>query len=133
MASMAERPLSPHLFVYRFQYTFITSFANRITGILLSVGTIILAYWLMAVAAGPREYSHARQVLSLGIFKMFYALLLLSFSYHLIAGIRHLIWDTGTYMEKAQSKRSASVVIVVSLLLTAIFVYWAFCPGARAP
>ena len=133
MASMAERPLSPHLFVYRFQYTFITSFANRITGILLSVGTIILAYWLMAVAGGPREYAHAREVLSLGIFKLFYAVLLFSFSYHLIAGIRHLIWDTGSYMEKAQSKRSAGVVIVVSLLLTAIFIYWAFCPGARAP
>ncbi|HEY4215401.1 MAG TPA: succinate dehydrogenase, cytochrome b556 subunit [Steroidobacteraceae bacterium] len=130
---MAERPLSPHLFVYKFQYTFVTSFGNRITGILLSVGTIVLAYWLMAIAGGPREYAQAREVLSLGIFKLFYAVLLFSFSFHLIAGIRHLIWDTGTYMEKAQSKRSASVVIVVSLLLTAIFIYWAFFTGARAP
>src|SRR5215469_15563466 len=103
---MAERPLSPHWQVYKFKYTLTTSFLNRLTGMVLSLGLIVLAYWLMAVASGGRAYARAVGVLSTGIFKLLYAALLVAFSYHLVAGIRHLIWDTGRYMERAQSKRS---------------------------
>jgi succinate dehydrogenase / fumarate reductase cytochrome b subunit len=129
---MTQRPLSPHLSVYRmFRYTLFTSFANRITGIVLSVGLLVLVYWLMAVASGAAAYARAIGILSLPIFKLFYAALLLAFSYHLVAGLRHLVWDTGHGMERAQSKRSAAIVIVVSVLLMVGFIYWAFCPGAH--
>jgi succinate dehydrogenase / fumarate reductase cytochrome b subunit len=129
---MTQRPLSPHLSVYRmFRYTLFTSFANRVTGLVLSIGLLVLVYWLMAVAGGTAAYTRALGILSLPIFKLFYAALLLTFSYHLVAGLRHLVWDTGRGMERAQSKRSATIVIVVSVLLMAGFIYWAFCPGAH--
>jgi succinate dehydrogenase / fumarate reductase, cytochrome b subunit len=127
-----NRPLSPHLSVYRmFRYTLFTSFANRVTGLVLSVGLLVLVYWLMAVASGPSAYARALGILSLTVFKLFYAVLLLTFAYHLVAGCRHLIWDTGRGMERSQSKVSAGIVIGVSLVLMIVLIYWAFCPGAR--
>jgi succinate dehydrogenase / fumarate reductase cytochrome b subunit len=130
---MAERPLSPHLSVYKLKYTLTTSFANRLTGILLSAGLLVLAYWLMAVAGGQRAYVHANAVLSAGIFKLLFAGLLLAFAYHLVAGLRHLVWDTGHYLERSQSRRSAGLVVVFSLLLAAVFIYFAWFTGARLP
>ena len=127
-----NRPLSPHLSVYRmFRYTMFTSFANRVTGAVLSVGLLVLVYWLMAVASGASAYARAIGILSLPIFKLFYAIALLTFAYHLVAGCRHLIWDTGRGMERGQSKRSAGIVIGVSLVLMIVLIYWAFCPGAH--
>jgi len=130
---MPERPLSPHLFVYRFKYTLATSIVNRFTGLGLSVGLLVLAYWLMSLAGGAREYAQARAVLSMGIFKVFYAALLFAFAYHLVAGIRHLIWDTGRYLERDQSRKSAAIVAVLSVLLTAVLLYAVFFSGGRAP
>jgi succinate dehydrogenase / fumarate reductase cytochrome b subunit len=129
---MAERPLSPHLFAYKFKYTLATSILNRFTGLALSVGLLVMAYWLMALAGGPAAYAHAGVVLSSGFFKLLYVGFVFAFSYHLAAGIRHLIWDTGSYMERAQSQRSAWFVALASVVLTAIFVYFAFLAGAHA-
>ena len=130
---MRERPLSPHLSVYKMsRYTLFTSFFNRITGIGLSVGLIVLVYWLMAVAGGSRSYQHAYQVLSSGIFKILYAGMVVAFCYHLVAGIRHLVWDTGRGLERAQSKRSAGVVIAVSIVLMVALGYWLFAGGRTA-
>ena len=127
-----NRPLSPHLSVYRmFRYTMFTSFANRVTGVVLSVGLLVLVYWLMAVASGASAYTRAMGVLSLPIFRLFYAVLLLTFAYHLVAGCRHLVWDTGHGLEREQSKRSAWIVGSVSVLLMIVFLYWAFCPGVH--
>jgi len=129
---MPQRPLSPHMTVYRmFRYTLFTSFANRLTGLVMSVGLLVLVYWLMAVASGTAAYARALAILSLPIFKLFYAGLLFTFSYHTVAGIRHLIWDTARGMERHQSQRSAWIIITVSVLLTVGFIYWAFCPGAH--
>ena len=129
---MPQRPLSPHLTVYRmFRYTLFTSFANRVTGVVLSIGLLVLVYWLMAVASGAAAYTRAIGILSLPIFRLFYAALLLTFSYHLVAGLRHLVWDTGHGLERNQSKRSAWIVGTVSVLLMIGFLYWAFCPGAH--
>jgi len=127
---MPERPLSPHLFVYKFKYTLATSIINRFTGLVLSVGLIVLAYWLMSVAGGTREYSQARAVLSMGIFKIFYGALLFAFAYHLVAGVLHLIWDTGRYLERSQSKKSATLVTVVSIVLGLVLVYAVFFASA---
>lgn len=118
--------------VYRmFRYTLFSSFANRITGLGMSIGLLLLVYWLMAVAGGTAAYVRAITVLSHPIFKVVYAGLLFTFSYHLVAGLRHLVWDTARGMERHQSQRSAWLVITVSVLLTVAFIYWAFCPGAH--
>ncbi|MGH8288669.1 MAG: succinate dehydrogenase, cytochrome b556 subunit [Steroidobacteraceae bacterium] len=131
---MTERPLSPHLTVYRmYRYTLLTSIVNRATGLVLSAGLILLVYWLVAIASGPAAYRGAREVLSLDLLKAVYALLLATFSYHLIAGIRHLVWDTGHGLERAQSQRSAWLVAIAGTLLFVGLTWWALHAGARAP
>lgn len=131
---MTERPLSPHLSVYRMsRYTLLTSILNRATGLVLSVGLILLVYWLVAVASGPAAYGGARAVLSLGVLKAVYVILLATFSYHLLAGIRHLIWDTGHGLERAQAKRSAALMVIGAILLFVGLAWWALHTGARAP
>ena len=130
---MRERPLSPFTSVYQLsRYTLVTSITNRFTGIILSFGLAILVYWLMAVAGGNRAYAQAEQILSHGIFKLVYAGLIFAFSYHLVAGLRHLVWDTGRGLERAQAKRSAGIVIVVSLLLALALIAWMFLAGGHA-
>ena len=130
---MRERPLSPHLSVYKMtRYTLATSIFNRITGLVLSVGLIVLVYWLMAVASGTRAYENAHEILSSGFFKLVYAGLLVAFCYHLVAGIRHLVWDTGRALERAQSKRSAGIVVVASIALILLLGYWLFLAAGRA-
>jgi succinate dehydrogenase / fumarate reductase cytochrome b subunit len=130
---MPERPLSPHLSVYKFKYTLATSILNRFAGVLLSLGFVLLVYWLVALAGGAHAYAQARAVLSLGVFKLVYATLLAAFVFHLVAGIRHLIWDTGRGLERASARRSAWVVAAVSVVVTLILAYWIFRPGAYTP
>ncbi|HUJ53274.1 MAG TPA: succinate dehydrogenase, cytochrome b556 subunit, partial [Steroidobacteraceae bacterium] len=105
---MPTRPLSPHLSVYQMsRYTLATSIFNRLTGLALSAGLLLLVYWLLAVAAGARTHARAAQLLSLPLMKLVYLALIVAFSYHLVAGIRHLVWDSGRALERAQSRRSA--------------------------
>jgi succinate dehydrogenase / fumarate reductase, cytochrome b subunit len=126
---MPERPLSPHLSVYKFKYTLVTSISNRFAGLVLSVGLLILVYWLVSLAAGARAYAQARGILSLGVFKPIYFLLLAAFVYHLVAGVRHLVWDCGVGLERASARRSAWLVAAVSIALTLILAYFLLGPG----
>jgi succinate dehydrogenase / fumarate reductase cytochrome b subunit len=130
---MRERPTSPHLTIYRYRYTVVTSISNRAMGIVLSVGLLLLVYWLMAVASGAKAYERAQAVLSLGIFKVIYAGLLIAFCYHFVAGIRHLVWDTGHGMERAQSERSAWIVAGSTLVLVLVLGYWIVHTSRGAP
>lgn len=116
-----SRPLSPFMLgpYYRFQWTSVLSFGHRITGIGLSLGTALLAIWLIALAGGAQWYaavaSHVQawygQVL---LFAWTWALM-----YHLGNGIRHLFWDIGRGFELKTAERSGYLVVVASLLLTA--------------
>ena len=123
---MRERPLSPHLSVYRFKYTLTTSILNRFTGLALSIGLLPLSYWLMAAASGKASYEHALQLLSSEPCKLLYAAALFALCYHTVAGIRHLVWDTGRGLERAQSERSAWAVVIISVLLFVLTAYWLF-------
>jgi succinate dehydrogenase / fumarate reductase cytochrome b subunit len=128
------RPLSPHMSVYRmFRYTLFTSIFNRMTGLALSLGLILLVFWLMAVAGGPRAYAEALDLLSSPPAYLAYLVLIVAFSYHLVAGIRHLIWDTGHCIDRVSSRRSATLVMVASLLLIAGLIWWAFVAGGHLP
>jgi succinate dehydrogenase / fumarate reductase, cytochrome b subunit len=126
---MSERPLSPHLSVYKFKYTLVTSILNRLAGLVLSIGLLLLVYWLVALAGGERAYAQARAILSLGVCKLVYVLLLAAFVYHLVAGIRHLVWDCGIGLERASARRSAWIVAAVSLVVTVILAYCLIGPG----
>lgn len=125
---MGDRPLSPHLSVYQFKYTLLTSILNRLTGLALSLGSVLFTCWLGALSRGPQAYEAALPLLTHGLAKLVYAALLVAFCYHLVGGIRHLVWDTGRYMERAQSYRSAWIVAGVTALLAVVLGYFLFCP-----
>lgn len=129
---MPDRPLSPHVWLYKFKYTLVSSFLNRITGCVLTAGLLVLVYWLMALASGPHAYATAVVALSHPLFKLLLAGLTFAFAYHLVAGIRHLIWDTGHGLERRQSQKSAWFIGAVSVLLTAALIAWA-CSRMGAP
>jgi succinate dehydrogenase / fumarate reductase, cytochrome b subunit len=110
----------------------VTSILNRFTGAGLSVGLLLLVYWLTAVAAGPQAQMRAGRILSLPVMKLLYVALVIAFSYHLIAGIRHLIWDTGRGLEREQARRSAWLIGVASVVLMLVIIYCAWLSGGRA-
>jgi succinate dehydrogenase / fumarate reductase cytochrome b subunit len=126
----STRPLSPHLGVYKFMYTMSLSIMHRLTGLAASLGFLAFVWWLMALATGPDAYARAMRHLGSPLAKLLLVGFTFSFVYHFCNGIRHLVWDTGRGLERAQARRSAAVVIACSLLLTGIIV-WLGC-GAMA-
>jgi succinate dehydrogenase / fumarate reductase cytochrome b subunit len=130
---MSTRPLSPHLTVYRMsRYTLATSFFNRVTGVGLSAGLPLLVYWLVSVAGGSRAYGQAQRLFGLPLMRLVYAGLVVAFSYHLLAGLRHLVWDTGYALERSQSRRSAYLVVVLSIALMLLLAYGTWRAVVRA-
>lgn len=113
------RPLSPHLQIYRPQYTMVLSILHRATGVVLAIGLLLLAYWLLALASGPAAYAGATHVLASPFGFLVLAGFTLAFWYHFCTGIRHLVWDTGRGLERTAARRSAPIVIVAALALTA--------------
>jgi succinate dehydrogenase / fumarate reductase cytochrome b subunit len=116
-----QRPLSPHLQVYRWQITMWLSSLHRITGLLLSAGAFALAVWLIALAGGPQSYAAAQHVFGAGWFKLLLIGWTFCFFFHLANGARHLVWDLGAGFEKPQISASGWTVIVVAVLATAAF------------
>jgi len=129
---MRERPLSPHLQVWRFTTSMAMSIANRITGVILSVGLLVLVWWLMAAATGPASYAGATRLLSHGFVQLLLAGWLLSFCYHLCNGIRHLTWDLGLGMERHEAKRSGVFTLIATVIITLAIGYLAFFARSAA-
>ena len=116
-----QRPLSPHLQVYRWPATMATSITHRATGIANYVGAAFLTWFLVALAIGPEAYEVFRFVASswMGIFVLIgYTWSLI---YHLLNGIRHLHWDAGSSLDNDKAERSSIFVIIASLVCTALF------------
>lgn len=118
------RPLSPHISIYRWPITMILSILHRATGIAMAVGLIVLVAWLFDAASGPEAYAVFQSVMGSLVGKLLLVAWSMAFFYHLSNGIRHLVWDTGRGMEKDAANRSSWVVVVSTLVLTAIF-WWA--------
>jgi succinate dehydrogenase / fumarate reductase cytochrome b subunit len=129
---MRERPLSPHLQIYKFRYPMATSIANRATGVVLSLALVVFAYWVMAIASGAGSYGRAAGMLSHWFFKLIYLGAFAAWAYHTLNGIRHLVWDTGRGMERDQTRRSATLVLVVTVLLVLAFAWFLFLAGGAA-
>ena len=125
------RPLSPFLH-YRWQYTNTLSILHRITGVLLSLGFFVLVYWLAAAAGGPDRYAGALEVLGSMPLQLVLFGAAFAFCYHLLNGIRHLVFDTGKGFELATARRSAYATAVgaVALALVVWFVVRAGLGGA---
>lgn len=115
-----ERPLSPHLQIYRPQLTSVLSITHRATGLALVIGTLVLVYWLLAAASGADAYASAQALLGSWLGRI----VLLGFSfalfYHLCNGIRHLFWDAGLGFELKTAYASGHAVIIASISMTVI-------------
>ncbi len=124
-----NRPLSPHLQVYKPQITSILSITHRITGVVLCFGAFLLTYWLMAATYGSDAFATAQAILGswLGILVLFGVVF--SLWYHLANGIRHLAWDAGWGFEMTQLTISGYAVLIVSAVLSVITIIMAFAVG----
>jgi succinate dehydrogenase / fumarate reductase cytochrome b subunit len=113
-----NRPLSPHLQVYKPQLTTFMSITHRATGIALAIGTLMLVCWLIAAATGETAFNEVRAFLGSIVGR----LLLLGWSfalfYHLCNGLRHLFWDAGRGFEIETAYMTGRIVIAASILLT---------------
>jgi len=113
-----QRPLSPHLQVYRPQLTAMMSITHRATGVALTTGTLVLAAWLVTLAVGGETYALAAMVVAhpLGQFVLFgYSAALI---YHGLNGVRHLSWDLGWGLTIPEVYRSGHLVLFLTFLLT---------------
>ena len=113
-----NRPLSPHLQIYRPQLTSMTSIFVRLTGNAVIVAALMIVWWFVAAAAGPDAFATAD-----GFLRSWFGDLVLFLStwalwYHLLGGLRHLIWDMGYGLEVEKAETMGLVMILASVLLT---------------
>ena len=125
------RPLSPHLQIYRWPVSMATSITHRVTGVGLALGTLLVAWWLIAAASGAGAYdtfsTYARSPLGLLIlFGFVWAL-----AFHLLNGIRHLVWDSGFGFNPKAAERVGVLIYALSILIAAgVFAYAIVVKGA---
>ncbi len=118
--SARDRPLSPHLQVYRPQLTMVLSITHRLTGVALAFGTLLLVYWLVAVASGAAAYDTAQGLIGSVLGRLLLFGWSVALFYHLCNGIRHLIWDAGYLLDLPAVYRSGWAVVAATLALTLI-------------
>ncbi len=115
-----DRPLSPHIQVYKPQLTSVLSILHRLTGMFLASGAAMLCFWLVTAAAGPKYYSWSQWFLTSWLGYALLAAWSYCLFYHLCNGIRHLFWDIGLGFNLRTTYASGIAVIFGSLALTAI-------------
>jgi succinate dehydrogenase / fumarate reductase cytochrome b subunit len=114
----ANRPLSPHLQIYRPMLTMMMSIAHRISGTANAIGFLLLAWWLVAIASGPEAYATVEHFFSSLIGRTLLFLFSWSLIHHMLGGIRHLIWDTGRALDRTSIEVLAWLTIISSTALT---------------
>lgn len=119
MADTPERPLSPHFQIYRPQITSVLSFAHRITGVVLSLGALLLVIWLVMAASGRESFEAAQAYAGSWLGYVFLVGFSFCLFYHLLNGIRHLFWDMGHGFELATVTRTGWAVVIGAVVLTA--------------
>ncbi len=117
-----NRPLSPHLQIYRPQYTSVLSILHRITGVALSLGAVLVVWWLVAAATGPGYFAYADGVLTSWIGQLVLIGSAWALAYHTANGIRHLVWDMGYGFELKTAEQSGYAVVAASVLLTLLLI-----------
>lgn len=117
-----NRPLSPHLSIYRPQLTSITSILTRITGNALIVAALLIVWWFLAAATSPAYFALADAVLTSWFGDLVMFLSLWALWYHTLAGVRHLIWDNAKMLDIESAYKLGYAVIGGSVLLTLLTV-----------
>ncbi len=118
MKTTRNRPISPHLQVYKLPLTANLSVLHRGTGIVLSIGSLLVLYWLTAIAAGPEAYATASSILGSWLGKLVLFGWTFALFYHLCNGIRHLLWDTGFGFDLPTTYLTNKIVLAASVVLT---------------
>jgi succinate dehydrogenase / fumarate reductase cytochrome b subunit len=115
-----NRPLSPHLQVYRLPLTGLISITHRMTGVLLSLGLILFVYVLFTIAAGEGVYLAMQGFMAFWLFKLAYWGFIYALFFHLCHGIRHLVWDVGKTFDRAKLDQYAVYELSASAALTLV-------------
>ena len=115
-----NRPLSPHLQVYRPQITSVLSITHRATGIVLAGGAVLFSYWIMAATYGPDAFSTAQAVLGSWFGQFVLWGMTFSLFYHLGNGIRHLAWDIGWGYELDKMRMSGWLTVIFAVAMTVL-------------
>jgi succinate dehydrogenase / fumarate reductase cytochrome b subunit len=112
----STRPLSPHMTIYRWPVTMMTSITHRFTGVGLAVGVVILAWWLVSISNGPEGFQsfHAIADTPIGLLVLFG--LAWSLIYHFLNGVRHLAWDLGYGFDKKVAERNSVIIFALSII-----------------
>ena len=112
-----ERPLSPHLTIWRWQITILASIMHRATGMALAVGAMVLVWWLVCISNGPDSFNGLMvyAAMPLGLLVLFG--FTFSFFFHFCNGIRHLAWDLGYGFEKHFATKTGTLVFVLAFVL----------------
>ena len=113
-----ERPISPHLQIYRPQISSVLSILHRMTGVALTVGTAVLVWWLLAAATGPDAYATAQRFIGSFIGQILMFGWTFAFFYHLCNGIRHLFWDAGYGFDLSVMAMTGKIAVGASAGLT---------------
>jgi succinate dehydrogenase / fumarate reductase, cytochrome b subunit len=116
-AAARPRPLSPHLQIYRWPVTMATSIVHRATGMALAAGTLLVAWWLIALATGPDQYDLFSSIARGPVGQLVLFGFVWSLAFHLLNGIRHLAWDTGYGFNIHTASRSGVLVVTCSVFL----------------
>lgn len=112
-----ERPLSPHLTIYRWQVTMLASITHRATGLALMVGALALAWWLVSVSNGPEGYESFMALANTPVGWLILFGFTWSLSFHMLNGIRHLAWDLGYGFNKVTATQTGTLVYVLSVVI----------------
>ena len=118
--SMKDRPLSPHLSIYKPYVTMVMSIMHRITGGALYVGTVLLVWWLAAAAAGPEYFNWVNDLFGSIIGRLILFGYTWALIHHMLGGLRHFIWDMGHGFEPASANRMAWLTVIGSVVLTLV-------------
>ena len=118
--STTDRPLSPHIGIYKPQITSVLSILHRATGVFLCFGAVVFAWWLIALALGPEPFAAARSALGSWVGRLLLFAWTFSFFYHLCNGVRHLFWDAGLGFELPTVQASGKAVVAASIALTIV-------------
>ncbi|HJW40731.1 MAG TPA: succinate dehydrogenase, cytochrome b556 subunit [Rhizomicrobium sp.] len=113
------RPLSPFVSIYHWPVTMATSITHRFTGMGLAAGTVLLAWWLYAVASGPDSFNAFVNLAATPLGQVILFLIVWSLAFHLLNGIRHLAWDMGFGFSKSVAQNNSILVIAGSILVAA--------------
>lgn len=127
-----QRPLSPHLQVYRLPLAARLSILHRGTGVFLSLGAFALAAWIVAVASGQDEYAQFLRCAGSLPGRLLLLAMLASFVFHLLTGVRHLLWDSLWGLENPRVDMTNWIIVVLTVVVTAILAWIGFTVGAGA-